>query len=72
MDLTRFRYIFGAILLKITTLLVTHDQDEAMEIADRIAVMDTGRIEQIGTPGEVCEEPATPFVCEFLRGHALA
>lgn len=58
--------------LKITTLFVTHDQEEAMEIADRIVVMNTGRIEQIGTPGEVSEEPATPFVCEFLRGHALA
>jgi len=58
--------------LKITTLFVTHDQDEAIEIADRIVVMNTGRIEQIGTPTEVCEEPATPFVWEFLRGHALA
>jgi sulfate transport system ATP-binding protein len=58
--------------LKITTLFVTHDQDEAIEIADRIVVMNTGRIEQIGTPSEVCEEPATPFVWEFLRGHALA
>ena len=47
--------------LKITTLFVTHDQDEALEIADRVVVMNTGRIEQIGTPGEVCEEPATPF-----------
>jgi len=58
--------------LRITTLFVTHDQDEAIEIADRIVVMNTGRIEQIGTPTEVCEEPATPFVWEFLRGHALA
>jgi len=58
--------------LKITTLFVTHDQDEAIEIADRIVVMNTGRIEQIGTPTEVCEEPATPFVWEFLRGNALA
>jgi sulfate/thiosulfate transport system ATP-binding protein len=54
--------------LKVTTLFVTHDQDEALEIADRIVVMNTGRIEQIGTPAEVCEEPATPFVWEFLRG----
>jgi sulfate transport system ATP-binding protein len=54
--------------LKITTLFVTHDQDEAIEIADRIVVMNTGRIEQIGTPTEVCEEPATPFVWEFLQG----
>jgi sulfate/thiosulfate transport system ATP-binding protein len=57
--------------LKITTLFVTHDQDEALEMADRIVVMNSGRIEQIGTPAEVCEEPATPFVWEFLRGHAL-
>jgi sulfate/thiosulfate transport system ATP-binding protein len=56
--------------LKITTLFVTHDQDEAIEIADRIVVMNTGRIEQIGTPTEVCEEPATPFVWEFLKGQA--
>jgi sulfate transport system ATP-binding protein len=58
--------------LKITTIFVTHDQDEALEIADRIVVMNSGHIEQIGTPTEVCEEPATPFVWEFLRGHALA
>jgi len=58
--------------LKITTIFVTHDQDEAIEIADRIVVMNSGHIEQIGTPSEVCEEPATPFVWEFLRGHALA
>jgi sulfate/thiosulfate transport system ATP-binding protein len=56
--------------LKITTLFVTHDQDEAIEIADRIVVMNTGRIEQFGTPNEVCEEPATPFVLEFLQGQA--
>jgi sulfate/thiosulfate transport system ATP-binding protein len=58
--------------LKITTLFVTHDQDEAIDIADRIVVMNTGRIEQIGTPTEVCEEPATQFVWEFLRGRAVA
>ncbi len=58
--------------LKITTLFVTHDQDEAIEIADRIVVMNTGRIEQVGTPSEVCEEPATPFVWEFLQGQATA
>jgi sulfate transport system ATP-binding protein len=58
--------------LKITTLFVTHDQDEALEIADRVVVMNTGRIEQIGTPAEICEEPATPFVWEFLGGRALA
>jgi sulfate/thiosulfate transport system ATP-binding protein len=58
--------------LKITTLFVTHDQDEAIEIADRIVVMNTGRIEQVGTPSEVCEEPATPFVWEFLQGQATS
>ena len=57
--------------LKITTLFVTHDQDEAIEIADRIVVMNKGHVEQIGTPAEVCEEPATPFVSEFLSGHAM-
>src|ERR1700724_2823946 len=50
--------------IKITTLFVTHDQDEALEVADRIVVMNSGRIEQIGTPSEVGEEPATPFFSE--------
>jgi sulfate/thiosulfate transport system ATP-binding protein len=58
--------------LKITTLFVTHDQDEALAIADRVVIMNRGRIEQIGTPAEVCEEPATDFVWEFLQGHVLA
>jgi sulfate/thiosulfate transport system ATP-binding protein len=58
--------------LKITTLFVTHDQDEALEIADRVVIMNQGRIEQTGTPAEVCQEPATDFVWEFLRGNALA
>ncbi len=52
--------------LKLTTVFVTHDQDEALEIADRVVVMSTGRIEQIGTPLEVYDRPATPFVMEFL------
>jgi sulfate/thiosulfate transport system ATP-binding protein len=50
----------------VTTLLVTHDQEEAMSIADRIAVMDNARIEQIGGPAELYDEPATPFVMGFL------
>jgi sulfate transport system ATP-binding protein len=54
--------------LKITALFVTHDQEEALEIADRVVVMNLARIEQIGTPAEVYEDPATPFVWEFLRG----
>jgi sulfate/thiosulfate transport system ATP-binding protein len=50
----------------VTTVLVTHDQEEAMEIADRVAVMDGGRIEQVGGPRELYDRPATPFVMRFL------
>jgi sulfate/thiosulfate transport system ATP-binding protein len=50
----------------ITSVFVTHDQEEALEVADRIAVMNKGRIEQIGTPEEVYEHPANPFVYNFL------
>jgi sulfate transport system ATP-binding protein len=49
-----------------TTLLVTHDQDEAMELADRVIVMHAGRIEQIGAPAEIYDRPATPFVASFV------
>ena len=52
--------------LHITSILVTHDQEEALEAADRIVVMHQGHIEQIGTPDEVYEHPATPFVYQFL------
>jgi sulfate transport system ATP-binding protein len=52
--------------LNLTTIFVTHDQDEALEIADRVAIMNAGRIEQIGTPAEVYDRPSTPFVFEFL------
>jgi sulfate transport system ATP-binding protein len=45
---------------------VTHDQEEALELADRVVVMDHGKIEQIGTPEEVYMEPATPFVVDFV------
>jgi sulfate transport system ATP-binding protein len=50
----------------VTTVLVTHDQEEAMEVADTIAVMNAGRIEQIGSPREVYDRPATDFVMGFL------
>jgi putative spermidine/putrescine transport system ATP-binding protein len=50
----------------ITTIFVTHDQDEALSLADRVVVMNAGRIEQVGTPTEVYEEPATAFVAKFL------
>jgi len=50
----------------ITSLFVTHDQEEALEVADRIAVLNAGRIEQIGTPEEVYDNPASPFVFNFL------
>ncbi len=52
--------------LKLTTVFVTHDQEEALELADQVVVMDHGRVEQIGNPTEVYERPATPFVYEFL------
>jgi len=50
----------------VTTVLVTHDQEEAMEVADRIAVMQAGRIEQVGSPREVYDNPANAFVMGFL------
>jgi iron(III) transport system ATP-binding protein len=50
----------------ITTILVTHDQEEALSMADRIVVMKDGNIEQIGTPAEVYGRPATPFVADFV------
>ena len=52
--------------LGLTTVFVTHDQEEALELADRVAVMNRGRIEQVGTPEAIYREPATPFVCEFI------
>jgi sulfate/thiosulfate transport system ATP-binding protein len=50
----------------VTSVFVTHDQDEAMEVADRVVVMNEGRIEQVGSPDEVYDHPATPFVLRFL------
>jgi spermidine/putrescine transport system ATP-binding protein len=55
----------------ITFVFVTHDQEEALSMSDRIAVMNTGRIEQIGTPAEVYEQPATVFVADFLGASNL-
>ncbi|RJP19558.1 MAG: sulfate ABC transporter ATP-binding protein [Deltaproteobacteria bacterium] len=54
--------------MKITSVFVTHDQEEALEVADRVVVMNEGRIEQVGPPEEVYERPANPFVYNFL-GH---
>ena len=50
----------------VTSVFVTHDQEEAMEVADRIVVMNLGGIEQVGTPDQVYDQPATPFVLQFL------
>jgi sulfate transport system ATP-binding protein len=50
----------------ITSVFVTHDQEEALEVSDRVAVMNQGRIEQVGSPDEVYHHPITPFVYNFL------
>jgi iron(III) transport system ATP-binding protein len=50
----------------VTTVMVTHDQEEALSMSDRVVVMNQGRIEQVGTPLEVYEKPTTPFVADFL------
>ena len=52
--------------LGITTIYVTHDQEEALSVSDRVAVMKDGRIEQIGPPAAIYGEPETPFVAEFI------
>jgi sulfate/thiosulfate transport system ATP-binding protein len=52
--------------LHITSIFVTHDQEEALEVADQIIVMNKGNVEQIGSPREVYERPSTPFVFDFL------
>jgi sulfate transport system ATP-binding protein len=52
--------------MHVTSVFVTHDQDEAMEVADRVVVMNHGAIEQQGTPDEVYDHPASPFVLQFL------
>ncbi len=52
--------------LHVTSILVTHDQEEALEVADRVVVMNQARIEQVGTPSEVFHHPASEFVMDFL------
>jgi sulfate transport system ATP-binding protein len=52
--------------LGVTSLLVTHDQEEALELANQIVVMHEGRVEQVGSPGEIYDQPATPFVAGFV------
>jgi sulfate transport system ATP-binding protein len=52
--------------LNVTTIFVTHDQEEALEVADRVVVMNKGDVEQTGSPQEVWESPASPFVYGFL------
>jgi multiple sugar transport system ATP-binding protein len=57
--------------LDITTLYVTHDQEEAMTLADKIAVMDDGRIQQVGSPNEIYHEPANRFVAGFIGAPSM-
>lgn len=52
--------------IQLTTIFVTHDQEEALEIADEVVIMNQGRVEQVGTPQQVYDRPATPFVYQFL------
>jgi sulfate transport system ATP-binding protein len=52
--------------LHVTSVFVTHDQEEAFEVSDRVVLMNAGRIEQVGTPAQVFDEPASPFVMRFL------
>jgi sulfate transport system ATP-binding protein len=54
---------------KLTTIFVTHDQEEAMEISDKIAIIQKGRVEQLGTPHEIWENPANAFVFDFLGNY---
>jgi sulfate transport system ATP-binding protein len=52
--------------VNVTTVFVTHDQEEAMELADQIVVFNKGRVEQVGTAAEIYDQPATPFVMSFV------
>jgi putrescine transport system ATP-binding protein len=63
---TQFELMDLQVRLGTTFLVVTHDQEEAMAMADRIAVMDRGRLAQVATPGEIYEQPRTRFIAEFV------
>jgi sulfate transport system ATP-binding protein len=52
--------------IHVTSVFVTHDQDEALEVSDTIIIVNKGKIEQVGSPIEVCDSPANPFVADFL------
>ncbi len=52
--------------IHVTSIFVTHDQDEALEVSDSIVIVNKGKIEQMGSPIEVCDNPANPFVTDFL------
>jgi iron(III) transport system ATP-binding protein len=60
-EIRRIQRMYG-----ITSLYVTHDQDEAMSMSDRIVVMNRGRVEQVATPAEIYQRPATVFVADFI------
>ena len=60
-EIRRIQHMFG-----ITSLYVTHDQDEAMSMSDRIVVMNKGKVEQVATPAEIYQRPATVFVADFI------
>lgn len=64
-DLRRWLRVFQE-EIGITTIFVTHDQEEALELADEVVVLNEGRIEQIGNPQDVYDKPSSPFVIEFL------
>jgi sulfate/thiosulfate transport system ATP-binding protein len=57
--------------IRVTSVFVTHDQEEALEVSDRVVVMNQGKVEQMGTPQEVFEQPASPFVMTFLGQSAV-
>ena len=56
--------------IHVTSIFVTHDVEEALEVSDRVVLMNQGKIEQIGSPEDVCRNPATPFVADFLGSHS--